>query len=225
MTNSINAEDIFSVGDRVAVREPSGRATCGQVTQTPCMPGTRRADDRRLTTRRSPGRRSPADRRPLVACEFRSGRSTRPAQFVGIPPHRCCRVTVWCGLRCRRDTVRLYRGTESYEAKCRCGARIRPLWAVTSSPPGSAVAAETRLAALTERMPAREAGSLAAEVRVRGLGGGAPAKGAAHDVNRGHPPRSRAGSPWPSFWCGAAAAPPTSPCCRSPGCGCCRPGA
>ena len=46
----------------------------------------------------------------------------------------------------QRGFRRLHLGTESYQAKCRRGARARPLWAVTSSP--------TRL-----RSPARSAGS------------------------------------------------------------------
>jgi uncharacterized protein len=59
---------------------------------------------------------------------------------------------------------RLHLGTESYEAKCRRGARPRPLWAVTSLPgqdPGSVAPAGRRIAGL---MPAHESASFTAQV-------------------------------------------------------------
>ncbi|MGW1978078.1 GNAT family N-acetyltransferase [Streptomyces sp. NPDC001889] len=70
-----------------------------------------------------------------------------------------------------RGLTRLHLGTSSYDAKCRRGARVRPLWAVTSggsAPPGPDGGPSDRigrqLAALTAGLPAREAAALAAEV-------------------------------------------------------------
>ncbi len=59
---------------------------------------------------------------------------------------------------------RLHLGTESYEAKCRRGARPCPLWAVTSLPgaeSGSLARAARRIAA---SLPVHESGSFTAEV-------------------------------------------------------------
>jgi predicted N-acyltransferase len=59
---------------------------------------------------------------------------------------------------------RLHLGTASYEAKCRRGARPRPLWAVTSLPgpdPGSVARMARQLAA---SMPAHESASFTAQV-------------------------------------------------------------
>ncbi|MEV5593652.1 GNAT family N-acetyltransferase [Streptomyces sp. NPDC052496] len=78
------------------------------------------------------------------------------AQLMLYAPLRYCYVN---GL------TRLHLGTESYDAKCRRGARIRPLWAITSDPPAESRAADDRLGALTEQLPSRAAASLVTEVR------------------------------------------------------------
>jgi hypothetical protein len=64
----------------------------------------------------------------------------------------------------RHGLRRLHLGTESYEAKCRRGARPRPLWAVTSlagPDPDFLPATARRLAA---SMPAHESGTFVARV-------------------------------------------------------------
>jgi hypothetical protein len=55
----------------------------------------------------------------------------------------------------QRGFRRLHLGTESYQAKCRRGARARPLWAVTSSPNPAAITREVRRIAAA--LPAHEA--------------------------------------------------------------------
>lgn len=77
------------------------------------------------------------------------------AQLAVHAPLRYCYAR---GLR------RLHLGTASYEAKCRRGARPRPLWAVTSLPgpdPGSLARTARRIAA---SMPAHESASFTAQV-------------------------------------------------------------
>lgn len=79
-------------------------------------------------------------------------------EYAQLAVHAPLRYCYQHGLR------RLHLGTESYEAKCRRGARPRPLWAVTSLPgpdPGSLARTVRRIAA---SMPAHESGSFTAQV-------------------------------------------------------------
>jgi hypothetical protein len=79
-------------------------------------------------------------------------------EYAQLAVHAPLRYCYQHGLR------RLHLGTESYEAKCRRGARPRPLWAVTSLPgpaPGSLAPVARRIAA---SMPAHESASFTAQV-------------------------------------------------------------
>jgi hypothetical protein len=79
-------------------------------------------------------------------------------EYAQLAVHAPLRYCYEQGLR------RLHLGTGSYPAKCRRGARIRPLWAVTSLPgpePGDFTRTLRRIAAL---LPAHESGSFTAEV-------------------------------------------------------------
>ena len=79
-------------------------------------------------------------------------------EYAQLAVHAPLRYCYQHGLR------RLHLGTASYEAKCRRGARPRPLWAVTSLPgsdPGSLARAVRRIAA---SMPAHESASFTAQV-------------------------------------------------------------
>ena len=79
-------------------------------------------------------------------------------EYAQLAVHAPLRYCYQHGLR------RLHLGTESYEAKCRRGARPRPLWAVTSLPgPDSGSVARTarRIAA---SMPTHESEFFAAQV-------------------------------------------------------------
>src|SRR6266516_2514307 len=79
-------------------------------------------------------------------------------EYAQLAVHAPLRYCYQHGLR------RLHLGTESYEAKCRRGARPRPLWAVTSLPgsdPDSLARAVRRIAA---SLPALESESFTAQV-------------------------------------------------------------
>jgi uncharacterized protein len=60
---------------------------------------------------------------------------------------------------------RLHLGTESYEAKCRRGARPRPLWAVTSLPGASPEGVARRARELASHMPTHESAAFVAEAQ------------------------------------------------------------
>jgi hypothetical protein len=79
-------------------------------------------------------------------------------EYAQLAVHAPLRYCYQQGLR------RLHLGAGSYEAKCRRGARPRPLWAVTSLPgpdPGSLARMARRIAA---SMPAHESESFTAQV-------------------------------------------------------------
>jgi hypothetical protein len=57
----------------------------------------------------------------------------------------------------------LHLGTGSYEAKCRRGARVRPLWAVTSFPGGGRESAGRVAGRIAASLPAHEAAAFTAE--------------------------------------------------------------
>ncbi len=79
-------------------------------------------------------------------------------EYAQLAVHAPVRYCYQHGLR------RLQLGVASYEAKCRRGARVRPLWAVTSLPgpdPASLVQTAGRMAA---SMPAHESESFTAQV-------------------------------------------------------------
>jgi hypothetical protein len=79
-------------------------------------------------------------------------------EYAQLAVHAPLRYCYQHGLR------RLHLGIESYAAKCRRGARPRPLWAVTSLPgpdPGSLARTVRRIAA---SLPAHESESFTAEV-------------------------------------------------------------
>jgi uncharacterized protein len=79
-------------------------------------------------------------------------------EYAQLAIHAPLRYCYEHGLR------RLHLGTASYEAKCRRGARARPLWAVTSLP-GSEPAAVARTARrIAASMPAHESKSFTAQV-------------------------------------------------------------
>jgi uncharacterized protein len=79
-------------------------------------------------------------------------------EYAQLSVHAPLRYCYEHGLR------RLHLGTASHEAKCRRGARPRPLWAVTSLP-GSAPDALRRTAGrIAESMPTHEAQSFTVEV-------------------------------------------------------------
>jgi hypothetical protein len=72
-------------------------------------------------------------------------------EYAQLAVHAPLRYCYEHGLR------RLHLGTESYEAKCRRGARARPLWAVTSLPGACPGGIEHRARQLASAMPAHEA--------------------------------------------------------------------
>jgi hypothetical protein len=78
-------------------------------------------------------------------------------------------VTVHAPLRyCYRHGLRrLQLGTGSYAAKCRRGASVRPLWAVTSLSGPDSAALTTAARRLTASMPAHEAEAFAAQIVTR----------------------------------------------------------
>lgn len=63
--------------------------------------------------------------------------------------------------------TRLHLGMDSYDAKCRRGARVRPLWAVIGGTSPGADGSSQRLRELIARMPEREAALFEAEVTAR----------------------------------------------------------
>lgn len=77
------------------------------------------------------------------------------AQLAVHAPLRYCYAR---GLR------RLHLGTASYEAKCRRGARPRPLWAVTSLPGPDPDSHARTVRRITASMPAHESASFTAQV-------------------------------------------------------------
>jgi hypothetical protein len=89
----------------------------------------------------------------LRAVGFDYQRLSGAGEYAQLAVHAPVRYCYAHGLR------RLHLGTDSYEAKCRRGARPRPLWAVTSFPgrdPGSFAGTVRRIAAL---MPTHESES------------------------------------------------------------------
>ncbi|MEU8779974.1 hypothetical protein AB0D01_39665, partial [Streptomyces sp. NPDC048606] len=66
-----------------------------------------------------------------------------------------------------RGLTRLHLGTGSYDAKCRRGASVRPLWAVAGGAQPGTDGSRERLAVLTAQMPRREAALFGAEVTAR----------------------------------------------------------
>jgi hypothetical protein len=94
----------------------------------------------------------------LRAVGFDYARLPGADEYAQLAVHAPLRYCYQHGIR------RLHLGTESYEAKCRRGARPRPLWAVTSLPgpdPGSVAPAARRIAG---SMPAHESASFTAQV-------------------------------------------------------------
>lgn len=88
---------------------------------------------------------------------FDYGRLAGADEYAQLAVHAPLRYCYEHGLR------RLHLGTESYEAKCRRGARARPLWAVTSLP-GSHPDGVARLARrIASPMPAHESESFTAQ--------------------------------------------------------------
>lgn len=65
----------------------------------------------------------------------------------------------------RHGVRRLHLGIDSYEAKIRRGARVRPLWAVTSFPGGDADAVAAAAGRLAASFPTHEAAAFQADVR------------------------------------------------------------
>lgn len=65
----------------------------------------------------------------------------------------------------RHGVRRLHLGIDSYEAKIRRGAQVRPLWAVTSFPGGDVDQVATAAGRLAASFPAHEAEAFQAEVR------------------------------------------------------------
>lgn len=66
----------------------------------------------------------------------------------------------WCY---QRGLRRLQLGAESYQAKCRRGARPRPLWAVTSGPSPDAGTFTSSVRRIAAALPARESAPFAAQ--------------------------------------------------------------
>jgi uncharacterized protein len=98
------------------------------------------------------------DELALRAVGFDYERLPGADEYAQLAVHAPLRYCYQHGLR------RLHLGTGSHEAKCRRGARPRPLWAVTSLPgpdPDSHARALRRIAA---SMPARESASFTAQV-------------------------------------------------------------
>jgi uncharacterized protein len=98
------------------------------------------------------------DELALRVVGFEYERLSGADEYAQLAVHAPLRYCYEHGLR------RLHLGTASYEAKCRRGARPRPLWAVTSLPgpdPGSLARTGGRIAAA---MPAHESGSFTKEV-------------------------------------------------------------
>ena len=84
----------------------------------------------------------------------------RPAEadvYAQLAVHAPLRYCYQRGLR------RLQLGTELYQAKCRRGARPRPLWAVTSSPSPDAGSHTSAIRRIAAALPAREAASFATQ--------------------------------------------------------------
>ncbi|MEU2061990.1 GNAT family N-acetyltransferase [Streptomyces sp. NPDC013455] len=83
------------------------------------------------------------------------------ATYAQVMLHAPLRYCYERGLR------RLHLGTESYEAKCRRGARVRPLWAVAPGVPGPKSAVLDRAHRLAAALPATEAALFVEAVRTR----------------------------------------------------------
>jgi hypothetical protein len=97
----------------------------------------------------------------LRIVDFDHERLAGAGAYAQLAVHAPLRFCYQRGLR------RLQLGTESYQAKCRRGARPRALWAVTSGPSpdaGSFTRAVRRIAAA---LPARESALFAAQAEAR----------------------------------------------------------
>ncbi|HET7018618.1 MAG TPA: hypothetical protein VFI65_32165 [Streptosporangiaceae bacterium] len=90
----------------------------------------------------------------LRIVDFDNDRAGGYAQLAVHAPLRYCY---------QRRLRRLQLGTESYQAKCRRGARPRPLWAVTSSPSPDAWSFTRAVRRIAAALPARESASFAAQ--------------------------------------------------------------
>ena len=98
------------------------------------------------------------DELTLRVVGFDYERLSGAGEYAQLAVHAPLRYCYQHGLR------RLHLGTESFEAKCRRGARPRPLWAATSLPgpdPGSLARTVRRI---TASMPAHESESFTAQV-------------------------------------------------------------
>ncbi|ANP53486.1 hypothetical protein J2Z21_007697 [Streptomyces griseochromogenes] len=82
-------------------------------------------------------------------------------EYAQLTVHEPLRYCYENGLR------RLHLGMDSYDAKCRRGARVRPLWAVVGEDPAADTTSRRRLDELAAAMPEREAELLVAEVTAR----------------------------------------------------------
>ncbi|MEV0575265.1 MULTISPECIES: GNAT family N-acetyltransferase [unclassified Streptomyces] len=92
---------------------------------------------------------------------FDYARLTGCGEYAHLTVHEPLRHCYANGLR------RLHLGMDSYDAKCRRGARVRPLWAVVGKDPGRDTTSTECLNDLLPRMPAREAAAFRAEVARR----------------------------------------------------------
>jgi hypothetical protein len=79
-------------------------------------------------------------------------------EYAQLAVHAPLRYCYMHGLR------RLHLGTASYEAKCRRGARVRPLWAVTSLPGPDPEGLTRSVRRIAASMPAHESKSFTAQV-------------------------------------------------------------
>ena len=94
----------------------------------------------------------------LRAVGFDYGKLRGADEYAQLAVHAPLRYCYSRGLR------RLHLGTASHEAKCRRGARLRPLWAVTSFPGPDPGSFARRVNRITASMPAHESELFAKQV-------------------------------------------------------------